>query len=194
MALKEIYHTVASVLPIDADAGTIPAGLLVTLDANFLVSLPNAAADMCVGVAGDTKRQAPGQNNPESANVVMGSYQTTTSGATRWTQNRVADNYNEVLASSEMTVYHGAGEFWTDQYASESTTGGALTWTGAAPLYNTFGTNANVTAGSWTTENTGSYISGCLLGEPQALPSGVPGTDVQGSISYGNYIHLRLWH
>lgn len=189
MALKEIYHTVASVLPIDADEGTIPAGRLVTLDANFLVNLPAVAGDYCVGIAGDSKRQAAAQNNPESANLITGSYQTTTNGSTRWTQNRVADNYNETLASSEMTVYHGAGEFWTDQY---DTTVGA--WNAAAPLYNTDATT-DATAGLWTPTAGGRpAISGLLLGDPQALPSGVPGTDVQGSISYGTYIHLRLWH
>lgn len=182
MALKEIYHTVASVLPIDSDVGTIPAGRLVTLDANFLVVLPSATDDECIGIAGDTQRQAAAANNPESANVIMGSYQTTTTGSTRWTQNRVADNYNETSASSEITVYHGAGEFWTDEY-DESVT----TWTAAAPLYTT-------ATGLWTTTAAASRIHGLLLGDPQALPSGVPGTDVQGSISWGTYIHLRLWH
>ena len=187
MALKEIYHTVASVLPIDADvAAAIPAGRLVTLDAAFLVTLPTAAGDVPIGIAGDTRRQAQAANNPESANVIMGSYQTTTTGSTRWTQNRVADNYNETSASSEMTVYHGAGEFWTDQYDPDITT-----WGAAAPLYDLF---AGANAGMWTT-TASTYVSGVLLGDPQALPSGVPGTDVQGSISFGTYIHLALyWH
>jgi len=188
MALKEIYHTVASVLPIDADNATVIAsGRLVTLDANFQVMLP-AAGDYPVGIAGDTRTQTPFTNavrNPESANLILGSYQTTTLGSTRYTQNRVADNYNETLASSEMTVYHGAGEFWTDQYDPD-----VATWPPAAPLYDL---QAGANAGMWST-TASTVISGLLLGDPQALPSGVPGTDVQGSITWGTFIHLRLWH
>ncbi len=185
MAIKEIYHTVASVLPIDTDTGTIPAGRIVTLDANFLVTLPAAAGDEPVGMAGDTQRQSPAANNPESASLITGSYQTAASGATRWSQNRVADNYNETLASSEMTVYHGAGEFWTDEYSAA-----VVTWGAAAALYNTIA----APQGQWTTAAVSNRISGLLLGDPQALESGVPGVAVRGSISFGNYIHLRLWH
>ena len=95
-----------------------------------------------------------------------------------------------------MTVYHGTGEFWTDEYASEDATGGALAWAAVARLSNTIGTGGVVGAVSWTTEgigaNVGSGYYGLLFGDPQALPSGVPGTDVQGSISWGTYIHLSL--
>jgi len=199
MALKEVYHTVASTLPINADSfgSTIPSGRVVTLDANFLVELPGVAGDWPIGVAGDTKAQAFSTTvrNPESSALVTGAHQTVAGGSTRWTQNRVADNYNETIASAEMTVYHGAGEFWTDQYAAvNDATGAALNWAAASPLYNTYGNNANNQAGQWDPGNAATQVSGLLLGDPQALPSGVPGTDVQGSISFGTFIHLRLWH
>ena len=189
MALKEIYHTVASTLPVNADSfgNTIPAGRIVTMDANFLVELPTATGDLPIGIAGDTKAQAFSNTvrNPESAALTTGAHQTTTSGSTAWTQNRVSDGYNETLASGEMTVYHGAGEFWTDQYDPD-----VVTWPAAHFLTALF-TGAN--AGMWTTA-AATYIVGVLFGDPQALPSGVPGTDVQGSISFGTFIHLRLWH
>ena len=64
MALKEVYHTVASTLPTDADTGTIPAGIQVQMDANALVTNITAITDVPIGIAGDTKRQAAAQNNP----------------------------------------------------------------------------------------------------------------------------------
>ena len=182
MALKEIYHTVASTLPTDADTGTILAGVQVRLDANALVTNITAITDVPIGVAGDTKRQGTGLNNPESANLVTGAHQTVTGGATRATQNRVADNYNETLASGEITVYHGAGEFWTDQYDTN-----IAAWTPGQILDYT-------ATGLWTNTVASTYRTGVLFGAPQALPSGVPGTDVQGSISFGTFLHLRLWH
>jgi hypothetical protein len=200
MALKEVYTVIASNLPIDADTfgDTIPAGRIVSLNANGQVELPNALADIPFGITADAKAQAFSAtvNNPESANLVMGSWHTTTSGSTRWTQNRVADQYNETLASGLMTVYHGGGEFWTDQYATTTAAGGVPTYAPGDILYFTNSTtNANVAAGlvihaAAASEST--WHVGAVIGEPQALPSGVPGTEVEGSLSFGTFLHMVL--
>lgn len=202
MALKEVYQVIASNLPIDADnfttGDTIPGGRIVTLNTSGQVVLPSALADIPFGIAADTKAQSFSSTvrNPESANLTMGSWHTTTSGGTRWTQNRVADQYNETLASGLMTVYHGGGEFWTDQYAAETAAGTAANYAAGDILYFTNpAMNVNVAAGlvihaAATTEST--WHVGAVIGEPQALPSGVPGTEVEGSLSFGTFLHMVL--
>ena len=189
MALKEIYHVTANVFPTAATTGTIAAGLIVNFDANGNIIPADAYAHMPVGVAGDTKRQATGLNNPESAAVVTGA-----NGAqTVNTQNRVSDGWNETLASGQITVYTGGGEFWSDQYSTVTTAGAALNYAIGDPLYADIG-DGTTTAGQVTNDVTGAKVwyVGTLTGEPQALPSGVPGTDVQGSISFGTYLRFIL--
>ena len=221
MALVEVFHLVASELPINPSATPdIPQGSVVVLDANGLVSVAaatitgaNTTVNNPIGLAGDSRSQGTTSYTPESGSalnthtdddgdgliedvalanwgdvdasagaLVMGAW----GEQERFTQNRIADNYNEVFSSGKMTVYHGGGEFWTDQYDPDVTT-----WGAAQILDNLF---AGANAGMWTNNTLATYNSGVCLAEPQALPSGVPGTDVQGSISWGTYIHLRLWH
>jgi hypothetical protein len=202
MALIEVFHVVASQFPINtATATDIPQGSPVSLDANGEVELETTAGDYVVGIAGDSRSQGTTSYTPESGAVntnaepptvldgslILGAY----GDSQRYTQNRVADNYNEVLASGKMTVYHSGGEFWTDQYDT------ADTFAPMAPLY-------AEAAGNWSETSAGNaYIAGFVLTSPTAYPSGVPGTGPNAvgfsalpeggnSMSWGNFLHMKL--
>jgi len=195
MALKEVFHILAMNLPIESDnfdtEDPIPAGRLLGINNAGEVRLPQAATDNIVGIAGDHKLSAftSTRKNPESSALVIGA----NGRSTKWTQNRVSDAYNETLASGKMTVYAG-GEFYTDQYALENDNGSLCDWTNGDAIYAaTDGSNADVPGGSVTVDNTGSRPQvGVVLGGPSALASGVPGTDLQGAMSFGNYLHILL--
>ena len=126
MALIEVFHVVASHLPIDATATPdIPQGSIVTLGSDGNVKLCDGETEYALGVAGDSRSAGTTSYTPESGSAISRNPVTSLTGslvlgafggAQRFTQNRVADNFNEVLASGKMTVYHGGGEFWTDQY------------------------------------------------------------------------------
>ena len=220
MALIEVFHVVASQFPIDATNTTdIPQGTCVTLDVNGQVALADAATAtvVTVGVSGDSRSQGTTSYTPESGSslsrdpatslegaLVIGAY----GDAQRFTQNRVADNYNEVIASGKMTVYHGGGEFWTDQYEIVDDDGStATTYTPATYLYASASTSiTGSNGGKFTDDDTGSkLIVGLTLTSPTAYPSGVPGTGVNAvgfsalpeggnSMSWGTFLHVRLQH
>ena len=179
MALIEIYHVVADMYPI-ADDQTIREGMCVNLNANSQIELANVAGERCIGIAGDNTVLSGSATNlatPYSSQLTLGA-----GGANQsWTQNRVSDLAgNETIASDKITVYNGGGKFATDQYASTITT-----WTPMAPLY----ADAN---GQLTTAAGAGNVVGVLTQGPAAYPSGVPGTDVQGSISLGDFITFVL--
>ncbi len=203
MALIEVFHLVASQYPIDATNTTdIPQGKVVSLDANGQVVLPTAisATNHPVGIAGDSRSQGTTSFTPESGSALSTDPVTTLTGsliigaygdAQRFTQNRVADNFNEVLASGKMTVYHGGGEFWTDQYVTTDT------FTPSTVLY----TDA-VGDFTETQVNTGPII-GVTTTSPTGYPSGVPGTGPNAvgfqalpeggnSISFGNFLQVKF--
>ncbi len=222
MALIEVFHVVASSIMIDADSTTdIPQGLLVTLDANYQVTpadgLNAATGAWAIGIAGDTRSRGTTSFTPESNSALSRDPLTSLEGALvtgaygasqRYTQNRVSDNYNEVLASGKMTVYHGGGEFWTDQYEVVHRNGTTLAaYNPARPLYASESTETvaaadGVTrAGRFTDSlSTQTQIVGWTLNDPTAYPSGVPGTDVgftslpEGgkSLTWGNFLHVKL--
>jgi hypothetical protein len=115
-------------------------------------------------------------------------------GSVAWTQNRASDNYNETLASGKITVYSG-GEFYTDQYALENDAGTVADYTNADPLYATSdaSTNADLESGLFTPDSTGSKeVVAIVLSGPSPLASGVPGVDLQGAMSFGNYLHFVM--
>ena len=202
MALIEVFHVVAGQFPVNtASATDIPQGSPVSLDANGEVELETTAGDYLIGIAGDSRSQGVTSYTPESGAVnpnaepptvldgslILGAY----GESQRYTQNRVADNYNEVLASGKMTIYHSGGEFWTDQYDT------ADTFAPMAPLY-------AEGAGNWSETSTGNaYIGGIVLTSPTAYPSGVPGTGPNAvgfsalpeggnSMAWGNFLHMKL--
>lgn len=224
MALIEVFHVVATQVPIDANNNTdIPQGRLVTLDANgnaVLALDANAGgATAPIGIAGDSRSSGTTSFTPESGSALSRNPTTSLTGSLvlgaygdqqRFTQNRVADNFNEVLASGKMTVYHGGGEFWTDQYEivdQDNVT--ATTYTPGTQLYAS-SVGAGGAQGRFSDEasaaadalNAGAVV-GVTLTAPTGYPSGVPGTGPNAvgfqalpeggnSIAWGNFLHLKL--
>lgn len=223
MALIEVFHVVASELPIDAVSATdIPQGLLVGLDPDGYVVPCDGRSAYAVGIAGDSRSAGTTSYTPESGSALSRNPATSLEGALvigvnippnytqRFTQNRVADNYNEVLASGKMTVYHSGGEFWTDQYEVVSNSQ-VQTYTPGQRLYASGGESAALPQepegqlnGRFTPYQTGvELVVGYTLTAPTAYPSGVPGTTVGylsglggaeggNSLSYGTFLHVKL--
>lgn len=180
MALIVEYHVVADMYPI---GGNITAGMLVSFNAagdGTVVASPINTA-LAIGVAGDSALAAEGQTTAYSDTVVTGA-----NGAhTRWTENRVSDFYDETMASDKITVYNGGGKFWisSDLFdAGNVIAAGEFLQVGA------------VTAGEWDDDGTNAVgdTVAIAVGAAQAYPSGVPGTDVRGSITLGDFVPVVL--
>lgn len=233
MALIEVFHVVASELPVDATDNTdIPQGILVTLSESGQVNLADgdngASEGWPIGIAGDSRSSGISSYTAESGSSLSRNPKSSLTGALvvgaagqsqRFTQNRVSDNYNEVLASGKMTVYHSGGEFWTDQYEvvrSNGTTvadylpGTRLFASGTETQGGTGLEPESATTGRFTDEaggggltTPGDLVCGFTLTAPTAYPSGVPGTDVSfqsglggfeggNSLSFGTFLHIKL--
>ena len=189
MALIEVYHTLASNFLVDSNTADIKEGMGVELvpgDNVSTVKRKATAGNVCIGIAGDSKKST-GPNKPYGASVVISG-----TGTVVATQNRVSDMFNETLGSGKITVYHGVGEFFTDQWDSTVATG---TWSVGQALY----VNAS---GLVTPTSAGNQI-GRLLAAPAPYPSGVPGgfddpdsrvdsTVIDGSTSLGSFIHFAM--
>lgn len=165
MALVEVFHVVASELPINPISSTdIPQGSVVVLDANALIDVAvatNTVADVAypVGLAGDSRSQGTTSYTPDSGSA-LNTHIDDGSGAfvdnftvanwspakgalvmgawgeqERFTQSHVADNYNEVFASGKMTVYHSGGEFWTDQFLIADNDEQVQSWQAGKPCF-----------------------------------------------------------
>lgn len=235
MALIEVFHVVASDLPIDPSATPdIPQGSVLVLDSttgNVTVATRTALEDSYtpVGFAADSRSSGITSYTPESGAalnthedtdddgslednfdktawsqqgfLVTGAYGT----ASRSTQNRISDNFNEVLASGKMTVYHSGGELWTDQY--QISDGGAVqTYDNGTPLFMSGSVAGKVTAkspGVDTAAHLFEYYKNrvglCLRGNTD-YPSGVPGTETDflhlneggNSMTYGQFIQVKV--
>lgn len=219
MALIEVFHVVATQLDIDATNATdIPQGSLVSLNSANQVVLANATsatANRALGIAGDSRSQGTTSFTPESGSSLSTNPKTSLEGALvlgafgaqqRFTQNKVADNFNEVLASGKMTVYHGGGEFWTDQFETLDDDGtGVISYVPAERLFASDGTSISGSNGGKFTDNAGTKdtIVGFVLRAPRGYPSGVPGVGTAGvgftalpeggnSMSWGTFLHLKL--
>lgn len=216
MALIEVFHVVATQLDIDATNTTdIPQGSIVTLNSAGQVTLCQGTDPL--GIAADSRSRGTTSFTPESGSSLSTNPLTTLEGALvvgaygaqqRYTQNRVADNYNEVLASGKMTVYHGGGEFWTDQYETLRDNGTTvITYTPADEVWASNGDNiANSNGGKFTDDSTSKAaqdLVGRVLNAPMQYPSGVPGVGEAGtgftslpeggnSIAWGSFLHLKL--
>jgi hypothetical protein len=239
MALIEVYHVVAANWPINATAtDDIPQGALVGLDSNGYVVLadmgtagPTGAKVRPLGIAGDTRSQGTTAYTENSGSAQSRNPKTSLEGALimgafanqnrvrRFTQPHVADNYNEVVASGRMTVYHSGGEFWTDQYELIRSNGTTLvSFTPGAPCYcSTRDSDSDVVGahgdiireygnpgGRFTDADEGSStdpaIVGYVIQGPTAYPSGVPGTETPfstlpeggNSLSWGQFLRVKL--
>lgn len=227
MALIEVYHVVASNLPVDANLTTdIPQGLILCVESNGNVAPANgdSAVRPPIGIAGDSRSSGVTSYTAESGASLSRNPKTSLTGAlvnsaygdaSRFTQNRIADNYNEVFASGKMTVYHGGGEFWTDQYEIIASGGSAVVnYEGGVLLFASGAETAGGTAlgepesaqiGRFTTEastsiNGAAPVVGICLTAPTSYPSGVPGTETAfsalpeggNSLTWGTFLHFKL--
>jgi hypothetical protein len=179
MALIPLYHVVPSYYEYDTTlypTSPLIAGMFVGLNATSgLAKIASGAANSntgdAIGIAGDSVGSTTGYT-PYAADLVISG-----TGATRSTQNRVSDYFNEASGSGKITVYHSGGEFLTDQYTGQDFVPGKLLYCTAAGL-------ATALSG---TQTVGRIVSG-----PSAYPSGVPGTDIAGSITLGTYLRFVL--
>ena len=180
MALIPIYHVVAASRTVAAGQ-TIQMGQVVSLNTAGAVILQSTGSQTKIpyGLAGDTKTTSAESYMP---GVVT---------ASGW-QNRVSDYFDETKASGKMTVYHSGGEFATDMYNTNVSSGGLV----GMPLYGSVGY-----LDTFDTYTTGVIVAR-LTKLPAAYPSGVPGTDVtpqndmalasRFGIPNDSYIEIRL--
>jgi len=182
MALYELYHVVADYYDVNPDHdfdadGRIIEGMAVTLDSSGFVQ-PSNATDVVFGLAGDTLTDRA----PASAAELHRPYQAALiinpQGATRFTSNRVSDFYDETRASGKLTIYHGGGKFASDQVAA-----GISFAPGDSIRSNA--TGLLTTAGAST-------VIGIATSDVGDLESGIPGTDIKGSIALGDYVTFTL--
>jgi hypothetical protein len=206
MALIPVHFTITQSLYIDnTSAVAIPQGSLLAMtgsqDSNghFLISLhPGTSTVPVVGLAGDNYLFNTNENIGSNivginsndmgyaADLVVGS-----NGQRVRTMNRINDLYKDTMASSKMTVYSGSGVFRTTRFVSAST------YTAGSKVYAAANTNAN--AGKLDSSATSNVVAGTILegnrtagAGGQAFESGVPGTDINGSISLGNFVTFQL--
>lgn len=167
MALIELFHVVADHYPVKAGQEIIE-GDFVKLDSTTgEVIICGTAGEKPLGIAGDTKSTSV-SGIPSTNASSMGAF-----------VNRVSDSFDETRASGRITVYHGGGKFATNRY-------GTIVSTPGASLYvNSSGTLTTTAAGA-------NFIVGTLTKVPGAYDSGVPGLDVNGSLTLGNYLEFKL--
>jgi len=169
MALIEKYHVVAAFYPVKAGEEIIE-GMWGKLDSNGeLVLATGASGEYAIGVCGDTKSTST-SGLPSTNASSQGAF-----------VNRVSDMYDETKASGKMTVYMSGGEFATNQY--ETDVGSAVP---SDPLY--VSSNGKLQAAA----STSAQIVARLTKAAGAYDSGVPGLDVNGSLTLGNYCEFKL--
>lgn len=171
MALIEQFHVVADHFPVDSSVTNLIEGMMVMLNSSGnAVKATGASGTRCLGVSGDTKSTSlsglPSTNDSSQGAFV----------------NRVSDSFDETRASGRITVYHSGGKFASNQYEASPT----LAYAVGLPLY--VSANAKVT----TDASANSQIIGTVTAVPAAYASGVPGIDINGSITLGNYIEFKL--
>jgi len=193
MAIQEIYHVVATSLPVNSTlASDLPGGRLVMMGLDGKVRLPEVVGNRILGIAGDTRATtfSSTTRNPESAALVIGAQ----GASTKYTVQNVAFGANDTLGSGKITVYHSGGEFYTDQYTLQNDSGAVQYINPGYPLYSTVnGTPSGTTGGLFTSDSSSSKVLVAIaLEAPGALQSGVPGTDINGSISWGTFLHVLM--
>ena len=191
MALIVLQQTIADQYPVDPAITELVAGTIVGLNTlGQATNNPSYVSTTTIGIAGDTISSTTG-GSVYSADLLI-----SPGGAQRWTSNRVSDFFNETVASGYITVYIGSGKFVTDQFDNSSFVPGTK-------LYSTTGTIAGENwgptpetinyPGLFTSTSNGRLV-GYVAASPSLYPSGVPGTDVQGSTSLpGNSITGSAW-
>jgi len=172
MALIEKWFIIADHYPVVAGQEIIE-GMFVKLDpTGAIVKATGAGGEVALGVAADTKSTSV-SGLPSTNNAYIGAAPTAQQFV-----NRVSDTFDETKASGRMTVYHDGGVFATNQFEQ----GGYAV---NDPLY--VSANGKLTI----TPSASAQIVGRVVKVPGAYPSGVPGVDVQGSISLGDYLEYN---
>jgi hypothetical protein len=173
MALIEKFVVVANHYPV-ATGEEILEGMLVKLNTSGeVVKATGASGELCIGVAGDTKSTSTSAI-PVTNNAVIGA-----PAESQQFVNRISDTFDETKASGRMTVYQ-LGTYATNMVEVGQTP--AVN----NPLY--VGANGKFTA----TPSTSGQIVGYCTKAIGAYDSGVPGIDVNGSMSLGNYFEFKL--
>jgi len=178
MALIPYQHVVADELPVSS--GEILMGSFVGLDVDGnVVALElganTAGALIPLGLAGDTKSSSQASLPTTNGALVHSAVDKTAF------VNRVSDMFDETKASGLMTVYYAGGKFATNIYSDQDIStvefapGDMIHWDLAAGL---------------NTAGTGVLIASVLAAGDVA--SGVPGTDIDGDISLGGYVTVKL--
>lgn len=180
MALIVEQHVVADQYSVGTTA--ITAGMLVSLSGGLVVPTPKAdtAAKTVLGIAGDSALDGGAKTTAYSDEVKIGA-----SATSKYTSNRVSDFYDESAASGKITVYNGGGKFWISKDLFDVSTdisAGELLRPSAA-------TDGLWDDGATVADNDEVALA---VGASQPYASGVPGTDVSGSISLGDFVPVIL--
>ena len=171
MALIEEFHVVADHYPVDAAVTNLIEGMFVMLNSSGnAIKATGASGTRCLGVSGDTKSTSV-SGLPSTNNSSQGAF-----------VNRVSDSFDETRASGRVTVYHSGGKFASNQYEPSPVAAYAV----GQPLY--VSANALLTPDA----SANSQVVATLTALPGAFASGVPGIDINGSITLGNYIEFKL--
>jgi hypothetical protein len=176
MALIEKFVVVADHYPVAAGEELIEGMWGMFNSSGEIVKATGGGSTTTIGVLGDTKSTST-SGLPSTNNALLGADATSQAFV-----NRVSDMYDESKASGRMTVYHSGGTFATNQYESTITSsslpGIALYVSGNGKLTSSASANSQIVA--------------TLVKAPGAYESGVPGTDVNGSLSLGTYLEFKM--
>ena len=167
MALIEQFHVVADHYPV-ASGEEIIEGMLVALNSSGeVVVADGGSGETVLGLAGDTKSTSV-SGLPTTNDSSQGAF-----------VNRVSDTFDETKASGRMTVYHSGGKFASNQFTAGSYSVGDNLYAAAD------GTLTNVASTS------GQVVAICTKVDGP-FDSGVPGLDINGSLTLGNFIEFKL--
>jgi len=171
MAIIPLYYVIAGSYDVDPDTTDIKEGMCVALNGAAGVRRVDSTTGVTktLGLSGDTK------SSSASSMPGVGS---------GWT-NRVSDGYNDTKASGKITVYHGGGEFATDQFVDPMTVVGSFLTVNTDGVLAYEGTVKTVNSVAMLTQAAGPY------------PAGVPGTDINQDSALGGdnaneYIVIKL--
>jgi len=167
MALIELFHVVADHMPVKAGQEIIEGDFVKIDSSTGSLVICDTAGEKPYGIAGDTKSTSA-SGLPATSNSSQGAF-----------VNRVSDSFDETKASGKLTVYHSGGRFATNRYGTVASTPGASLYVNSTGKLTTTAAGAN-------------FVVGTLLTSPGAYDSGVPGIDVNGSLTLGNYLEFKL--
>lgn len=172
MALIERFVVVADHHPV-ASGEEIIEGQVVKLNSSGEVVIADGSSgEIALGVAGDTKSTSTA-GLPSTNDALLGAPATSQQFV-----NRVSDTFDETKASGRMTVYNGGGSFASNQFAGSPVVNDQLF----------VDSNGDLTA----SVSTSAQVIALVTKAAGAFDSGVPGVDVNGSLTLGNFVEFKL--